>query len=168
MEDLDIKQITISDIENNYKNLGNQLFERDIIKHLSFEIGLFNKRNVEIDYLCIFKNNINIGCGILVYKDKRKKQEFAYEKQLINLPNSCLLKNCYIEKPFRNKGYFSLMFSNLKQKAKSHGFEKMVLAVNKNNINAFQIFKHLGFKPLKSIFVNDENFIVMEKELFDV
>ena len=167
MEQVDIVKLKRCDVENSYKYLGIKFLESSIIKHLSFEIGLFNKRNVQMDYLSILKNKINIGCAVLVYHDKRKKHEFEYEKHILNLPETCMLKNCYIEKPFRKQGYFRYMFSKIENLAKEKGYKKIVLAVNRNNINAFQIFKHLEFLPIRSIFIDDENFVIMERQIFD-
>ena len=108
---------------------------------------------------------MEIGSGILVYKDKRKHFEFCYEKQLLETPFSCLLKNCYIDRPYRGLGYFSLMLSNFESRAITHDMKQIILAVNKNNLNAIAIFTHLGCKTLKSLIYNEESFIVMKKDL---
>ena len=165
MEQIKIEEVNRSKIERSYQNMGMQIFKDQIFKHLTFEIGLFNRKSVEMDYLCLLKNNVEIGNGILVYKDKRKHFEFCYEKQLLANPNSCLLKNCYIDRRFRGLGYFRLMLSSFESKAIKHNKSKIILAVNKNNLNSISIFRHLGFVPVKNIYQEDECFVAMEKDL---
>ena len=140
MEQIKIEETKRSEIENAYKNMGVKIFEDKIFKHLSFEIGLFNRKNVEMNYLHLLKDNLEIGSGILVYKDKRKHFEFCYEKQLLSNADSCLLKNCYIDKRFRGNGYFKLMLMSFESKAIMHNKSKIILAVNQNNLTSISIF----------------------------
>lgn len=60
----------------------------------------------------------------------------------------------YIKKDFRGKGIFKMILNKIKSYAKELGLDDIIVGVNKNNQNAIDIYKHLGFKEYGEINVN--------------
>ncbi len=62
---------------------------------------------------------------------------------------SMFLSKLYVHKDLRGKKIASYMLKNFADTAKLRGLDKIWLTCNKNNKNALEVYKHLGFEIVR-------------------
>lgn len=96
--------------------------------------ALKNQVNEGYEYYFIVDNNIYTGyLGIKKY------------------PKHLFLSKLYIKKDHRGKGLGKKAIEFALQRAKELGCDKVVLTVNKENVNSISVYEKLGFKKTDSI-----------------
>lgn len=92
------------------------------------------------EYFCIIKNDKIISQGMLENIGKR----------------FIVIGGIYTEKIFRKKGYGTIIIKELVNEVLSRG-KKPILLVNKENDNAFKLYKKLNFKLKNDFFIAEIN-----------
>ena len=161
---MEIFEVDKENLEKVYAN--NEDTSEFALRRIKFDLSMFDNSLVDMKYLWVMDKKEYAGQGIIVFKDTRSETEFEYEKELLNLPNCALIKNCYIEEPFRGRGYFSILFDYMVKLAKAKGIKRLCLSVTKENEVAQKIYLHLGFIIFGERIYNDiGHTLLMYKDL---
>ena len=160
---MEIFEVDKKDLEKVYAN--NEDTSEFALRRIKFDLSLFDDNLVDMKYLWIMDNGNYAGQGIIVFKDLRADTEFEYEKDLLNIKNCALIKNCYIEEGYRGSGCFSQLFKYMTSLAIKKGYNKLCLSVTKDNEKARKIYEHYGFKVCGEHKYNDigETFLMSKK-----
>ena len=147
---MDLKRTNSEDLDfiNLVKELDLYLALKDGEEHSYY--AQFNKISAIQNCLVLFENGEALGCGAIKYFSE----------------NVAEVKRMYVKPEFRNKGFASLILTELENWAKELGFEKTILETGKRQTEAVKLYsKSYSITPNYGQYKNMENSICFEKDL---
>lgn len=93
---------------------------------------------------------ILVESAIAGYIGLRKKEDYLF------------LSKLYIKKSFRHKGIGTEAFEFIKTLAEALNYTKIILTVNKNNLNTINAYNKWGFKTINSVVTDIGGGFVMD------
>lgn len=97
----------------------------------------------------------------------KESNEIAGYIGLSSKPEYLFLSKLYIKKEFRHKGLGTKSFEFIKNYAKSLGYKKIILTVNKHNINTIKAYKKWNFDTIESVVTDIGNGFVMDDYIME-
>lgn len=76
------------------------------------------------------------------------------------------LSKLYIKQDYRSKGYGKKAFNFVCTKCKDFGLDKIVLTVNKNNLNSIAFYEKIGLKKTDSVVCDIGDGFVMDDYIY--
>lgn len=106
-----------------------------------------------------YENIINKDCNIIYVAEEDNKivgYLYGYIKENdVTLENTAVLDALYVIDEYRNKGVATSLVNGFKSWSRENNARYIEVQVLNKNIDAFNLYKMLGFNELKSILVND-------------
>lgn len=81
---------------------------------------------------------------------------------------SLYLSKLYLRADMRRKGLASMMFREVKKYARKEGIELIWLTVNRHNLHAIEVYKHLGMRLLREEKFDIGSGFVMDDLVFGI
>ncbi|MBC7555819.1 MAG: GNAT family N-acetyltransferase [Chryseobacterium sp.] len=147
---MELKRTNSEDLDfiNLVKDLDFYLALKDGEEH--FYYAQFNKISALQNCLVVFENDEAIGCGAI--------KSFG--------ENVAEVKRMYVKPEFRNKGFATIILTELEQWAKELKFKKTILETGKRQTEAVNLYaKTYSIIPNYGQYAGIENSICFEKDL---
>ena len=83
-------------------------------------------------------------------------------------PEIMCLSKFYLRRELRGKGFSSQMFREIKRFTRRAGLEMIKLTVNRGNIHAINVYKHIGMRMIKEQVTDIGSGYVMDDYVFGI